>query len=206
LLVKVRCPNCDEILKIARSHLGGRGLCPGCQCIVTLREEGQAIGFDSTGDTRVYSRRRSRFVVSSWLGALFLVLFTFVLLLKFMPGEDLLAASRHYVKKLNDALASGNIQAVSALLGDGDESPLLSTLAHYKNISVLKEEANAGGERGSRSYICVGKDEKTGREVQLIFTFKVVDGKPVKVLSIQPVAANAPSSQAASAPQSDVKR
>jgi len=187
VLGKVCCPNCDEILKVARTHLGGRALCPGCQSIVTIREEDSAVGYDATGDTRIYKAKKAKTVVRSWLGVALILVFTVALLWWYMPREDLLISSQHYVRKLNEALASGNIQAVKDVLGAGVESPLLNAVTQYESIAMLKEEPASAEQLGTRDFVCVGREEETGREVRMIFTFKLERGKPVKLVAIRPI-------------------
>jgi len=188
LLLRIRCPFCDEVLRVAESHLQGGVLCPACKNVFTVSDKNLAVGYDSTGETKLDGSKGNRAnprVVKSWVGVALILLFTGALLWFVMPREDLVDACGEFVGKLNTALNADNEQALATMLGPMDNDALLSTVRNLTQIS-LREENTAPSKEGTRSFICVGKEEDTQKEVRLIFTFEIKDGRPVRIMNIRP--------------------
>lgn len=189
MLIRVRCPSCDEIIKVARSHIGGKALCPGCRVIFTVDTAYFADRFDETGGTKIRDPRKKRpMMVRTSLGVLLLVLFTATLLWWTMPSEDLLATSKTFVERINDALEAKNDRFIEGLFSEADAQVSLSNVAmikKYKRFSVVKENTQEDRvEENVKSFICLAEEKETGRKARLVFTFKLKDGKPVKILSV----------------------
>jgi len=188
VLVKIRCPNCDEIVRIASSHLGGRALCPGCQVIFTVDKSNYAGNVDETGGTKISKAKVKKATISSLVGILIIVGFTMSLLYLAVPSEDLLARSKIMVTKINSALEESNPEEFLQGLfseANAETSDNVAVIKSLKNISVLKTNPQPEQEAENvKSFICEAEEKETGRKLKLVFMVKVNDDGDMKILSL----------------------
>jgi len=201
MLEQVRCPDCGALLKVARSHLGGKVLCPSCQSIVVIAAtSNQAEGGGTIPTTRPdelskkhAAPRRRHVMVSPAFG--FLVI---VAVATFSGWYSLFLSKQHHFRKtyyepaielltrIGEAVENIDQYALDDLFAEGVNETkrgiMLSTAAELRDMDLFESPRITSRKRDPKSaqetvkLEVVAKDKELGTQRIVTLCIEKVDG------------------------------
>lgn len=202
MLEQVRCPDCGASLKVARSHLGGKVMCPTCQSIVVIGTNTSQAPTEgpppsSNGGSPLEKHRkapRRRVMVSSAFG--FLVI---VAVATFSGWYSLFLSKQHHFRKtyyepaielltrVGEAVESIDGYALDDLFAEGVNETkrgiMLSTAAELRNLEFVQNPRITARTRDPKNaqetveLEVVAKDKELGTQRIVTLCIERVDGR-----------------------------